>query len=525
MALGIQTDFGEIPMMNKLSRREFYKASASLVGVFAAVHRQAAASDSTPSDRLGVAIIGQSTRGKAHIEGFAADPRVDIRVVVDVDSTMAAKGADLAEQFTGKRPTILSDVRQAIDRTDIDIITVATPNHWHAVMGLWAMQAGKDVYLEKPISHNVTEGRTLVDATKKYGRILQTGTQMRSSQGVTPMIDAISAGEIGEVNFARGLCYKRRKSIGQLGSYPIPQPVDYDLWSGPAPDTTPQVTRQRFHYDWHWQRHYGNGDSGNQGPHQTDVARWGLGLQRHPSSVVSYGGRLGYKAERKNADYIDAGDTANTQVSIYDYGDKTIVFETRGLDCSSDCDKEINELLGKVKGNQIGVIFYGSEGYAVQGGDFFSAKLFDKNRKQVKEFIHDPATAQGLNVSHMTNFVDAVIARDASILHADATCGHLSASIAHLGNISYYLGDDDTASPEDIESAIAKIKSRDDNAETLMRTLNHLRENKVDLSSEPLSLGPMLAFDNDTERFTNNEAANQLLTREYSEGFELPTVS
>lgn len=512
-------------MTRKLSRREFSQTAASLVGSFAAFHGQVASANNNPNDRLGVAIVGQSTRGKAHIEGFAADPRVDIRVIVDVDSVMAAKGADRVEKFTGKRPIVLSDIRQAIDRNDIDIITVATPNHWHAVMGLWAMQAGKDVYLEKPISHNVTEGRALIEATKKYDRILQTGTQMRSSGGVIPMIAAINAGEIGEVNFARGLCYKRRKSIGPLGSYPIPKPVDYELWSGPAPDTDPQVTRQRFHYDWHWQRHYGNGDSGNQGPHQTDVARWGLGLERHPSSVLSYGGRVGYKAERNIADYIDAGDTANTQVSIYDYGDKTIVFETRGLDCSSDRDREINELLGKVKGNQIGVIFYGSEGYAVQGGDFFSAKLFDKNRKQVKEFVHDPATAQGLNASHMSNFVDAVIARDAFILHADATCGHLSASIAHLGSISYYLGEDDKASPAEIESTIAKIKSRDDNAETLKRTLNHLRENQVDLSSEPLSLGAMLAFDSGTERFTNNEASNQLLTREYSEGFELPTVS
>jgi len=168
------------------------------------------------------------------------------------------------------------------------------------------------------------------------------------------------------VKLARGLCYKRRKSIGPRGDYPAPDGVDFGLWSGPAALTDPKITRQRFHYDWHWQRLYGNGDSGNQGPHQTDIARWGLGIDTHPSSVITYGGRLGYQAERKDDNYVDAGDTPNTEVSIFDYGDKCMVFETRGLDVTDSKDEEINRLFQRDRGNVIGVLFYGTDGYLVQ---------------------------------------------------------------------------------------------------------------------------------------------------------------
>ena len=168
------------------------------------------------------------------------------------------------------------------------------------------MQSGKDVYVEKPVSYNVAEGAAITAAMKKYNKICQVGTQCRSSKGLIDMVKFIEEGGIGEVNFARGFCYKRRRSIGALGDYAIPDTVDFNLWSGPAPFTTPKVTRPQFHYDWHWQRLYGNGDSGNQGPHQTDIARWGLGLDCHPNAVIAYGGRLGYQAERKDPNYVDA---------------------------------------------------------------------------------------------------------------------------------------------------------------------------------------------------------------------------
>jgi len=287
------------------------------------------------------------------------------------------------------------------------------------------------------------------------------------------------------------------------------------MWSGPATYTDPKLTRSRFHYDWHWQRHYGNGDSGNQGPHQTDIARWGLGIDTHPSNIITFGGRLGYKAERKDPDYVDAGDTANTQVSIYDYGDKCITFETRGLSVDDAKDEEINKLFPG-KGNRIGVIFYGTDGYVVQRS-YSHCEVFDKDFNKVKEF------KGGGN--HFGNFVSACVSRDASTLNASAWEGHLSAAIAHLGNASYYLGEDNKVSVEEAESVLQSFKSLDDNVDALHRTAQHLRDNGVDLEKTPISLGPHLAFDPKKEVFTNNDEANALLTREYRDGFVCPQAA
>lgn len=501
-----------------VTRREFgFGAAAGLIT--AAVHTSSApVRADSPSDKIGVAICGVNSRGGEHIRGFDKDPRTEIRVLIDIDEAVAQSRADRVAKLQGRRPEVITDIRDALEIDGVDILTAATPNHWHALMGVWAMAAGKDVYIEKPISHNVAEGRALVNAAESYGRMFQTGTQCRSSSGIREGMAFLAAGGIGEVKFARGLCYKRRKSIGAIGDYPIPAGVNFDLWSGPATFTEPKLTRPNFHYDWHWQRHYGNGDSGNQGPHQTDVARWGLGLERHPNAVLSYGGRLGYQAERGNPDYVDAGDTANTQVSIYDYGDKCIVFETRGLSVDDSADDEINALFGYGRGNKIGVIFYGTDGYMVQGPNYDRCAVFDKDKKLVREFV----AKTDVGDDHFANFLDAVQSRDASKLNADAMCGHLSASIAHLGNTSVYLGQDNTVATQEIAAAVDQIASLDDNQATLERTLAHLRASGVDPAQTRLSLGPMLTFDPVAERYTNNDAANAMLTREYRPGFEVP---
>ncbi|MEM0926361.1 MAG: Gfo/Idh/MocA family oxidoreductase, partial [Planctomycetota bacterium] len=458
--------------MSRINRRKFHAVSAASVGLAAGVHTSNTAKAAVgPNDKVGIAIAGLNSRGMSHAGGFHNDERVEIRAIVDIDVKVADKAASKIGTMQGKRPEIYSDFREMLQSDEIQVVTAATPNHWHALMGVWAMQAGKDVYIEKPISHNIDEGRALVAAAKKYGKMFQTGTQCRSSLGVIDLVEFVQGGGIGEVKLARGLCYKRRKSIGSLGDYEIPAGVNFDLWSGPATFTDPKLTRPRFHYDWHWQRHYGNGDSGNQGPHQTDVARWGLGLERHPNRILTYAGRLGYQAERKDDSYRDAGDTANTQVSIYDYGDKTLVFETRGLSVDGSKDEEINKLFGKDKGNRIGVIFYGSEGYAIQGPSYENGAVFDLNIKLVKTFRHDSRTNGRLNDVHMSNLLDAVDKRDASLLHADATCGHLSASIAHLGNIAYYVGQSNTVSPDEIRAAAEKFGGSDDNIATVNRTL------------------------------------------------------
>lgn len=503
-------------MNRSLSRRHFNAmvAASAAASTLTTVGRSRAAG---PNEKFGLAVVGVNGRGQSHIGGFGKNDNVEIRAIVDIDEKVGAERASQIAEKYGERPAVYRDVREALDSKDIDIVSCATPNHWHALIGIWAMQAGKDVYVEKPISHNIHEGRALVAAAKKHGRMFQTGTQCRSSSACIDAVQFIHDGGIGDVKFARGLCYKRRKSIGPLGDYPIPPSVDFNLWSGPAPYTDPKVTRQQFHYDWHWQRLYGNGDLGNQGPHQTDIARWGLGLNRQPNSVISYGGRVGYKAERKDPNYVDAGDTANTEVSIYDYGDKCIVFETRGLSVDNSADDELNKLFNSTKGNKVGVVFYGSDGYLVQSVYSYCA-AFDRDMKLIREF----KMKGDLDEIHMANFVDACASRDASSLHADATTGHLSAAVSHLGNISYYLGESNRVTPTELKQALAKVKSLDDNAETLNRTLEHLKANGVDPEKTMLSLGPQLAFDPEKERFTDNDQANALLTREYRKGFEVP---
>ena len=367
--------------------------------------------------------------------------------IVDIDEEIGQKRAKRWPRSSREScPTVVRDMRRAFEDPRVQIVSTATPNHWHALCGVWAMQAGKDVYIEKPISHEIAAGSALVAASEKYQRICQVGTQCRSNPAIRDAVKFMQEENgIGEVKFARGLCYKRRPKIGPLGDYPIPPQVDFDLWSGPAPFTQPKVTRPRFHYDWHWQRLYGNGDSGNQGPHQMDIARWGLGLQTHPQSIITYGGRLGYQVEANDPNYVDAGDTPNTEVSIFDYGDKCIVFETRGLSVDNCADEELNKLFRSSTGGKVGVVFYGSEGTLVQAS-YGHCIVYDKSGNVVKEF------RGGEDRFHFDNFISACISRDRASLHADAVQGHLSAAMAHLGNISYYLGEKNFVSPDDAQT-------------------------------------------------------------------------
>lgn len=499
--------------MSQFNRRRFLKTSAAASSLmFAPAIGRAGMSQ---NEKLGVAVIGVNGRGSSHIDEYLRDERTEIRVIVDADEAVANRRCEEIEKKQGTRPRAVLDMRQAFDDKSIDFISTATPNHWHALTGVWAMQAGKDAYIEKPVCHNVHEGSALVAAARKYGRMCQVGTQCRSGQAIRDAFAFINEGGIGDVNFARGLCYKRRKSIGAKGDYAVPANVNFDLWSGPASLTDPKCTREKFHYDWHWQRHYGNGDLGNQGPHQTDVARWGLGIDTHPSTIFTYGGRLGYQAERNDPSYVDAGDTGNTEVSIYDYGSKCIVFETRGLSVDDSDDEELNVLFQSKSGNKIGVVFYGTNGYVVQR-EYNYCLAFDKDKNLIREFKGGG--------EHFQNFVSAVKSRKVEDLNADVREGHLSAAISHLGNISYYVGEENRLPVSDIASQLKEIKSLDDNQATLDRTVKHLEKNGVDLEKYRMSLGAILQFDPERELFTNNDAANALLTREYRAPYICPTA-
>jgi predicted dehydrogenase len=352
------------------------------------------------------------------------------------------------------------------------------------------MQAGKDVYVEKPVSHNVSEGRRMVEVARKLGRICQTGTQCRSSEGVRPAIQYIRDGKIGRVHLARGLCYKSRPSIGRAGDeQPIPSTVDYDLWCGPAPKKP--LARLRLHYDWHWVWDTGNGDLGNQGIHQMDIARWGLGLDAIASSALGLGGRFGYE---------DDGETPNTHLSFLDYGDKQLVFEVRGLNTQD------------YKGARVGVVFYGTDGYLVNPS-YNSSTVFDSNGNAVHTF----SDKEDILSKHFRNFLAAVRSRKHAELHADIEDGHLSSALCHLGNISYRLG---TLQPFDQRT---KAFGDDKEAyETFARFEEHLASNGVRMETSQYILGRRLTIDAKRERFVGDHEASAMLTRDYRRPFVLP---
>ena len=490
-------------------RRSFLKAASAASAAAAVAPYTSFAAARAPrgaNEELRVAVLGLRNRGSSsHIKNYVALQKkygnVRVAAVCDPDRTLLAKnGVAYTEKNGGGRPDPHVDYREILDRDDVDIVSIATPNHWHALQSIQAIQSGKDVYVEKPVSHNVIEGRRIVQAARKHGKLCQYGAQCRTMRGTREMVEAVLGGEIGEVKLARGLCYKRRPSIGkQSAPLKFPSQIDRNLWVGPAADDPiyrPEKSSAGIynpHYDWHWDFNTGNGDLGNQGIHQMDVCRWGLGAEGLGDAVSSYGGRLGYE---------DAGNTPNTQVSTHYFpGGKRIVFETRGL--------EIEGPDGKRSGNRIGVVFYGSEGRAVQNG-YGSSDIFDNDGKLVRKI------RGGGDFDHYENLVRAVRAGDRSQLTADIEDGHLSSALCHVGNIAYRIG---AAAPlEEIAAAQTDAVER----QTLADTVEHLRYNKVDLTATPMTLGPKLALAG--ESFTGDRAADAdaLLGREYRAPFLLP---
>ncbi len=482
--------------MSPKTRREFLEDSmfAAAMAAFAGTTtgRVWAAEEAKPAsanDILNVAVVGVNGRGGSHIAGFGERTDCKIAAIVDVDEVVAHRVAEGIEKKFGYKPTVYADMRKCFEDPNIHIASIATPNHWHALASIWAIQAGKDVYVEKPVSHNVSEGRRIVEAARKYKKIVQTGTQSRSNPGMREAIEFIKAGKIGDVKFARGLCYKPRGSIGAPGNYDVPASVNYDLWCGPARLDT--VTRPKFHYDWHWQWAFGNGDLGNQGIHQMDIARWGLGEMDLGDTVISYGGRFGYQ---------DAGETANTQVCIHQFqSGKRLTFEVRGL--KTDAYKDA----------KVGVIFEGNAGYLVCPS-YNGGMAFDASGKELAKFQN------GGDDHHFANFVKAVRSRNHEDLNADIEEGHLSSALCHVGNISYRLGQ-----PVSSQDVIDQFRDDQEASETVDRFLGHLRDNQVDPATTKITLGPLLTLAG-TEVFTGPRAdeANPLLTREYRAPYIVP---
>lgn len=480
--------------MSKRSRRQFLEdamfaaAAAATAGTAGPLRAAESSTSTSPNERLSVVVVGVRGRGGDHLNAFAGRPDTEVTYVCDIDEKIGHSRAEQVGNRQGRAPSFVRDLREALEDDSVDIVSIATPNHWHALGAIWAIQASKHVYLEKPVSHNVSEGRRIVEAARKYDKICQTGTQCRSNPGIRDAMDFMHSGGIGQVKVARGLCYKRRTSIGPKGIYEVPSHIDYNLWLGPAPEAP--LTRPQFHYDWHWQWPYGNGDLGNQGIHQMDLARWGLNVDGLSKSVLSYGGRFGY---------IDAGETANTQVVIHEYGDQTLVFEVRGLE--TDALRRAN----------VGVIYEGTEGYVVISS-YTGGAAFDKNGEQIRSFSG--------GADHYENFLKAVRSGDGKDLTADIEEGHISSALCHTGNISYQLGE--VLNLPQTRERLAAIRSSDDVNETLARTVQHLEANGVQLRETPFQVGPHLAFDPESETFPGNDQANLMLTREYREPFVVP---
>lgn len=486
------------------SRRDFLEQSilAAAAASFASMPKttRAAADEKpvkSPNEKLHVAMIGVNGRGMDHMHWMLRPgSEVEIAAIVDVDENVGKSRVAYVEKHSKKAPAYYRDLRKMLEDPSIDLVSIATPNHWHSLAAIWAIQAGKDVYVEKPVSHNVSEGRRLVQAARKHNRIVQAGMQSRSLSGAKKAIEFIRSGQIGDVKLARGLCYKTRNSIGPAGNYPVPKSVDYNLWLGPAPEKP--LTRKNLHYDWHWIWDYGNGDLGNQGIHQMDVCRWGLGVGDIGYGALSYGGRLGYE---------DAGQTANTQVSIHEYpGGKRIVFEVRGLKTP------------KLLGTKIGAIFYGTNGYVVVGEeDYGHATAYDLKGNEINKF------SGGVTLDHWKNFIKAVRSRKREDLNGEVVEGHLSSALCHLANISYRLGE-----PTSGKDAAERLAGDKETSETFERFSQHLASNMVMIqNTKLLHFGRKLTIDPKSEVFTGPQAsaANVMLTREYRAPFIVPSES
>ena len=374
------------------------------------------------NDTVRVACVGIRGQGNSHIKAYSAMPNVEIAALCDIDENVLEKRLGEVEASGKKRPAAFTDVRKLLEDKSIDAISIATPNHWHALIGIWGCQAGKDVYVEKPCSHNIFEARQLVAAARKYNRIVQHGTNSRSGIAVREGIDKLREGVIGDIYMARGLCFKWRDTIGHTPESPVPPGVHYDLWLGPAPQHA--FTKNRFHYTWHWFWDYGNGDLGNQGIHEMDVARWGLGVKL-PSRISAMGGHFMFDDDQQ---------TPNDLVTTFEFNEggkkRMLVFEVRHW--MSNHEAGIGEGRKKKDPNTIGNLFYGSNGYmAIDGYDSYRTFL---GKEQ------EPGPSNSARGNNWENFIQAVRSRKQSDLNADIEEGYLSTQLVHLANISYRLG-------------------------------------------------------------------------------------
>ncbi|MHC4658806.1 MAG: Gfo/Idh/MocA family protein [Planctomycetota bacterium] len=454
----------------EISRREFLsRGTQTAAGVFAATTLASCTSPQpTPvakgrvigaNERINMAVIGIRGRGGGLARSFAKIPNVRVQTLCDIDERLFAERVKQVAANQDFTPKTEYDLHRVFDDKDIDAIATATPNHWHALVTIWALQAGKHVYVEKPCSHNIFEGRRMIEATRKYNRLVCVGFQSRSSRNVRQAMKFIHDGKLGDIYMAKGLCYKCRDGWKVVPDSPVPDGVHYGLWLGPA-EYQP-FNENRFHYRWHWFWNTGNGDIGNQGVHQMDVARWGINKDEHPVKISSSGGYFAFP----NCDQ----QTANTQTAAFEYSDgKILQFEVRGRYTNDE------------KGVRIGNLFFGTKGWMClnSSGDtwqtFFGKKNEPGPTSAGADASADPSDLTGSGGGgHFQNFINALRSGKSADLTANIEGGHLSAALCHLANISYRLGRN-------------------------------------------------LIFDGAKEKFVGDKEANRMLTRKYRKPYVVP---
>lgn len=402
-----------------MNRRHFLMTSGALVPALKA--------QSSPNDKVRVACVGVRGQGQSHIRAYAKMPNVELAALCDVDESVLNQRLKDAEALTGKRPAAFIDIRKLLEDKSIDAISIATPNHSHALLAIWGCQAGKDVYVEKPCAYNIFEAQQLMAAARKYNRVVQHGTNGRSSPTMQEAVQLVRKGGIGDVYMSRGLCFKWRDTIGRAPVQPVPAGVHYDLWLGPAPEHA--FTRNRFHYNFHWFWEYGNGDLGNQGVHQMDAARWLLGV-RYPNKISATGGHFMFD---------DDQETPNTLLATFEFdGDrrKVLVFEVRHWITNSEAGilTVADKMSGPAAGTHasVGNIVYGSNGYLSTANGYQTFLGRDQQP--------GPHATEDERGNNWANFIEVVRSRKLSDLNAPVEEAVPSVILIHLANISYRLG-------------------------------------------------------------------------------------
>jgi len=405
--------------MATLTRRQFVRKSGNSAAILLGTHSFSSFAKANPSEVVQMAVIGIRSRGSAHTSTLAKLPNVNVAAICDIDERLLPKAVADVEKITGKRPKTETDIRRILDNKEIDAISIATPNHWHALATIWACQAGKHVYVEKPVSYNISEGRKMVEAARKYDRIVQTGTQSRTRPFIQSAMDFLHSGKLGKLYMVKCVVFRPRESLGRKSNSAVPNGVHYDLWVGPSPWRP--FNEGRFHYNWHWFWATGNGETGNNGPHYTDMARWALQRYDHPRRIHSMGGYDVFDSDQE---------TPNTQLSMLEYDDGVRVqLEVRGLYTNAEDNV------------RMGLLIYGSEGWMHLASEewktFYGRKNEPGEHREAKGEEHISDITLSEDGAHFWNFIDAVKENRRELLKADILEGHLSASLCHLSNIAY----------------------------------------------------------------------------------------